>query len=369
MNLFAAVAVAAVSVVLVSNVADCIINIPLYSAKGPEGRFSVFGRDKFGKIFKGDQFNVFRSIFRGDPKLTKLNGPQTEIKLKTIEDAQVYGPITIGTPGQEFNVLFDTGSADLWVPSSRCMSRNLACQNHKQYNSSASTTYEPTGKYFNISYEMGNAFGYLGKDTVSLAGVTVESQTFGQALDQSDLFANVVPDGVLGLGVSSISVAQQPTVFENMVSQKLIPAAVFSFYFTKRKSADAGSILTLGGTNPDLYTGNFTFIPVTVPGFWGFWMENVSFTVRKKMAKFAFDCDKINELPDVFFNFGGEILRLRGSEYTIQLESTCFSGFTGTVFSKEIEPYWIIGTIFMRTYYTQFDKQSSRIGFARAKHS
>ncbi|GFO39783.1 hypothetical protein PoB_006628800, partial [Plakobranchus ocellatus] len=40
-----------------------------------------------------------------------------------------------------------------------------------------------------------------------------------------------------------------------------------------RKSSDAGSILTLGGTNPDLYTGNFTFIPVTVPGFWGFWME------------------------------------------------------------------------------------------------
>lgn len=46
----------------------------------------------------------------------------------------------------------------------------------------------------------------------------------------------------------------------------------------------------------------------------------------------------------------------------------CFGGFgVGDTYSWSEAPYWILGEVFIRQYYTEFDLENNRIGFAKAK--
>ncbi len=63
------------------------------------------------------------------------------------------GNVTIGTPGETFTVILDTGSSNLWVPSASCDSSKFpSCKNHSVYHNSASSTYVANGQSLNIPY-------------------------------------------------------------------------------------------------------------------------------------------------------------------------------------------------------------------------
>merc|ERR1712123_170451 len=83
------------------------------------------------------------------------------------------GPIELGTPGQTFNVIFDTGSSNLWVPSATCKIWELACQLHNRYDHDESSTYKPDGTEFVIHYGSGSVEGFMSWDTCCISGVCV----------------------------------------------------------------------------------------------------------------------------------------------------------------------------------------------------
>merc|ERR1719174_1152079 len=92
--------------------------------------------------------------------------------IKDYQNAQYYGPITLG--GQNFNVIFDTGSSNLWVPNSNCS----GCGSHPKFDPSKSSTFESDGRVFDIRYGSGPVSGVLGVDQVSAGGATAKDQTF-----------------------------------------------------------------------------------------------------------------------------------------------------------------------------------------------
>ncbi|GFN89035.1 cathepsin d [Plakobranchus ocellatus] len=195
-----------------------------------------------------------------------------DIKLENYYNKLYCGCIHIGTPGQEFYVAIDTTTPITWVPSIHSPFRQIRSvfTRASVYNNESSSTYTPNGKPFEVTYGPGQVSGYRSQDNMVIGGATVLNQVFGEAITKPSMLADSVNDGILGLGFSGFMADEDVTVVDNMYSQGLLPAPVFSTFFNRYGSNGSDSVLTLGGTNPEYYIGDFTFVDVNRPDRWQF---------------------------------------------------------------------------------------------------
>lgn len=188
-----------------------------------------------------------------------------------------YSEIAIGTPPQTFKVVLDTGSSNLWVPSSSCNS--IACFLHTKYDSSASSTYKQNGSEFEIRYGSGSLSGFVSQDTVQMGDIKIQHQDFAEATSEPGLaFAFGRFDGILGLGYDSISVNSIVPPFYNLVDRGLLDEPVFSFYLGNSANGDGDeSEVCLGGINKNHYTGNLIRIPLRRKAYWEVDLDSLTF--------------------------------------------------------------------------------------------
>lgn len=85
------------------------------------------------------------------------------------------GKIGVGTPPQEFIVIFDTGSSNLIVTSKNCP-RNT-CSDKPRYDSGKSSTYQANGAKIAISYGSGGFSGILSTDTITVSNTILRTNS------------------------------------------------------------------------------------------------------------------------------------------------------------------------------------------------
>ena len=158
--------------------------------------------------------------------------------LHNFKNTQYYGSIGIGTPAQRFPVIFDTGSANLWVPGSSCYSPG--CSVHPRFERSRSSTFSTSGMPVYIKFGTGRISGTISQDTIQFHDLTIPNQAFLEVSEERNFPFEQFPfAGIVGLCLPSIAAAGTMPLLDNIMSQRLLPANMFSFYLSPLGDASA----------------------------------------------------------------------------------------------------------------------------------
>jgi cathepsin D len=210
-------------------------------------------------------------------------------------DQSYFGQLTIGTPPQQFNVILDTGSSDLWVTASTCTqqggtqntspgstnsgSNSGVCTTGNSFNPAASSSLKSSASKFGVTYGSGQVAGNLASDTVSMGGFSVQGQVFGLVDQMTVHLTSGTVGGILGLAFAGLASSGATPWWQTLQNEGQWDEPMMSFFLTRSTDATtdvAGGQLTLGGANSSLYTGDINFIPLTQAQYWMIPMTSIN---------------------------------------------------------------------------------------------
>mmetsp|Transcript_28644 Transcript_28644/g.66376 ORF Transcript_28644/g.66376 Transcript_28644/m.66376 type:complete len:567 (+) Transcript_28644:169-1869(+) len=366
-----------------------------------------------------------------------------------------FGTIMVGTPPKPFTVVFDTGSGHLILPSSYCHSST--CKAHRRYRRSASSTANDidwdgrlvqvgeardqitvsfgTGEVTGVFLEDSLCFGQPGwavsgssKNAPSPGhgGESCVRMRFIAATDMSpDPFKDFVFDGVLGLGLESLSQAPAFNFLHAVSPLAAERGSGFSKTFGIFLAGHDGetSQITLGGWAEEHVEGQISWSPVLQPELGRWLLEIKSLRVDghvldfcssgckavvdsgtsvfavpsllfpdlyEKLSAPASDDECESQSPQLTLDLdgvslvltGGDISRLDSGEASTlsawgpgQMPRTSSGGTCKPMLmvmdlAEPLGPkLLVLGEPVLKKFYTIYDADAKKVGFGRARHA
>ncbi|VDN07440.1 unnamed protein product [Thelazia callipaeda] len=322
--------------------------------------------------------------------------------------------ITIGTPPQNFLVIPDTASSDLWVVSihekSTYSARNFISSKNK-FNEANSSTYWTDDEPFNLAYASGTCSGFLATDTVSFSEFSIPSQKLGLAWKIGPVFVEKPMDGVFGLGWPSIAYNKNIPPVQNVLSQFDQP--VFTVYL---KSLDPGKKIFWGGAityggldNKRCDLSTLSWVLLTSKSYWQFtiqgfsvgaysskqWHQAISATGTSWLGMpplqvihvagqvgavydentefYLFNCSKIihESLPAIKYQIGGKTYSILSETYINKPngDDRICALAVQMVYSTGFGTPWILGNVFAQKFTVIPDTGSSDLWVVTADYN
>eukprot|EP00928_Gymnodinium_smaydae_P035341 TRINITY_DN24888_c0_g3_i1.p1 TRINITY_DN24888_c0_g3~~TRINITY_DN24888_c0_g3_i1.p1 ORF type:complete len:557 (+),score=58.83 TRINITY_DN24888_c0_g3_i1:110-1780(+) len=319
-----------------------------------------------------------------------------EIDLEDEHDVSYYGEMEVGSPPQKFNVIYDTGSSIVWVPTKDIAA--AGCASKHVYDHGPSDSYVKNCSRFETEYGSGAVSGYFSGDKVTIGGYELPHFTFAEVNDVSGLgqmYCESPFDGICGMAFDRLADGL-PAPFGALVQTGQLDSPAFAFYLGHNMPGE----LVIGGVDPDHYVGDFTNVPLKTKDYWRIGLDGVklggasihstsrdciidsgtsllagpdeqvlsimsSLGAKSQQGAYVIECSKMPEGDILSFTLGGQDFSLGKDDLIVQQQGdTCLLGLQGMNLPGGM---WILGDVFMRKYYVKFDWGNAAVGIAKAK--
>jgi len=351
-------------------------------------------------------------VARGGQFLKRKEGGYKQV-LHNYQNVQYYADFKIG--GQDIAGIFDTGSFELLVRSSRC---EKCVHPTPPYDRTKSSSYIENGTFTKHVFGSGPCVSMKGYDTVSVGNMDAKGQSFWEIMDHRiQVLDSAKFAAIVGIGPNF--------AYGNTDQTLLMSYGVDQFSVCLQKEQGAEGFLTWGPGKTVLEEKDTAVANVIGKHHWAAKLEDVSFVgadgknfeipcsngnnctaivdsgtsliaapgialeqLSAQIPPIAEDCSNLHELPTLRFVVGGNLLELPPQAYVMKVTGATLEAndvwdilffkpkvrkinmFMPAFMQIDMEsqhgPVWILGVPFFRYNHTTFDRTNTVMRFAKA---
>ncbi|GAB68411.1 aspartyl protease [Plasmodium cynomolgi strain B] len=215
------------------------------------------------------RWSSWSSAFKKKEVLSSTD--KVTLPLQQLQDSQYVGYIQIGSPPQTIRPIFDTGSTNIWVVSTKCKDDTCLKVHRYNYKLSRSFRYYKPLTNLDIMFGTGIIQGVIGVENFRIGPFKVFNQPFGLVKSEkrseakSNVFERINFEGIVGLAFPAMLSTGKTTIYENLMNTYKFSHNEFSIYIGKDNKHSA---LIFGGVERRFFEGDIYMFPVVREYYW-----------------------------------------------------------------------------------------------------